>query len=246
MGLRDLFNKEGREVARIRKLIRFGTDKYRQPYERQKALLDLQKIGTHEAIYGMLKRFTVTVPNSTVDEEEKEMVIGTLIDEFSHEAIEPVMEYLLAEERLSFPLRYLAAVLPVDEYLGRICGLLERLAAQYLRDNSKIVQLVDSLGELRDPRVVVALMSYLDHHDDDVVVAVIDVLERQADEVARKPFIELLIQDEERPRVKRRAAEALLRLDWPVTGFTGQVEKNMPSGFRLNAQGRVRSGPRSV
>ena len=206
MGLFDLFgSKEEREKSALRKLGRKITQRYGPPENRQKAIEQLAALGTPAALLTLCLRFTVRADVGITDDEEKETVRRLLV-EAGRGAVEPVQEFLKAQESgISWGLRVLAALLPADEVLGTVVGLLERAGRMYSRDPEKKLVLLSWLTEHHAPTAAAtaaiptalegAILPLLEDFSDDVRLSAARALARlAAGEAGREALIQLLLR----------------------------------------------------
>src|ERR1041385_2889664 len=168
MGFLDRFSKDGRDARAREKNASRAVNKYMQSPDRLKALQALRDDGSDEALYSLLKRFSMMYDKSIEDEQEKEWVFEWLIEKGA--AVLPALKrYLLAADSISWPLRVLDK--GGDAKAGRIdviAGVLERHEPGYERDPTKKIQLLNHLAGLKHPRVPALVAPYLTDMDEGV------------------------------------------------------------------------------
>ena len=104
----------------------------------------------------------------------------------------------------------------------------------------KATQILKALEPMERPEVVDGVIPCLESPDDTVRIAAVQCLEVYADERAREPILEALVNpDEDSMRVRMIMAEALERLQWDVKGYRKKVESALPESFRVTSKGRV-------
>jgi hypothetical protein len=125
MGLLDLFRGKAKvpdspgtapavdkNVARI---ARVAGDKHVQNYDRIEAIEALSRIPSAESAAGLLRRFTFYIDPSTTDQEEKEAAERGILNA-GEAAIEPIVAFCLKAESLTWPLKILKEIVPVERY----------------------------------------------------------------------------------------------------------------------------------
>jgi HEAT repeat protein len=201
----------------------------------------LKDMGTPEAVYGIVRRFSSTSENLMTDQEEKIYVRDVLVS-FGNEAVEPIKRYIRNYDKVTWAIQALEKLQPVDEVVRYLFEILSEGDPVHIR-GEKAVQILKALESLDEPSVVEGVVPCLKSPDDTVRVAAVECLESKADVAAREPFLETLTHPEEDSvRVRMRIAEALERLGWDVKGFRKKVESLLPEGFRVTSKGRVTKG----
>lgn len=241
MPLFDYFSAEGK----LRRLSKALTEKYGPPENRQKAIATLSEQGTPEALSALLLRFTITSDPSITDAEEKQQVFELVVDA-GDKAIGPLRDFL-RRDSVSWALRALAELLPRGELLAIVVGELERLGAEYTRDPEKKVQLISWLAENhtdetsgQDPRVVPALLPFLDDMSDDVKLAALRALVRQRVEAVREPILESLVRPDQSARVRQELLSAIAELGLAVQGYREKVEALLPETYFVDKAGTLK------
>ncbi|NOZ87649.1 MAG: hypothetical protein GXP49_15600 [Deltaproteobacteria bacterium] len=264
MGLKNLFKGLG-SSSPVDRLVKKLTQKYGPTENRMAAAHRLAEIGTPEAIFGLLKRYTILSENGVIDEEEKQQV-GHLVLSFGEDAIEPIKESLRKIDQISWPLALLRQILEKDEerFVHEVVSLLNDLDVEYTRNPEKKVALLTFLSGLDelsedgeyeedkedllihsskppvDHRIAEAALKFLEDEDEEVRFLAVAALGRQKDDCAREPIINLLLEEHTSRRFRVGIAEVLARNEWDVKGFRKQVEEVLPKGFKLDRHGRVR------
>ena len=109
MGLFDMFSKEGRTEAALKRAAAKAIHKHIQSPDRMKALDDLYRAGeegSEEAIYALLKRFSFVYDKTIEDEQEKDWTYNAVCS-LGEKALEPVRRYIMHADSISWPLRIL-------------------------------------------------------------------------------------------------------------------------------------------
>ena len=252
MGILDLFgSKEQRNRAALRKLAQKLTQRYGPPENRQKAIDQLAGMGTPGALGTLCLRFTVRSDVGITDDEEKETVRRLLV-EAGRDAVEPVREFLKAQESgVSWGLRVLASLLPPEAVLDEVVALLDRAGKTYSRDPEKKLVLLSWLTEHHAPSapqaavipaaLEAAILPLLEDFSDDVRISAARALARLgAGQAGREALVELLLRDRDNARVRGEVLQALCDLGADVKGHRPAVEALPLDPFFLDREGRVK------
>jgi len=234
--------QQGQVQRRLNRLSRRLREKYSQGYERVAAAEELDTIPGDEAIFLLLGRFDVLVPKISEDEEERRYVCD-LIRAKGATAVPAILRFIREKENLVYPLRLLAEIVGRDEARRMILDILtNEYSPEYDRAPHKKMAIIQALAEDRGEAVVTALMPFLRDPNDDVVISAAEVLAAQpeAEEAVRSVFLDLLTEEEEKPRIKRKIAELFKDHRWKVTGYRKKVEDILPEGFYLDKKGFVK------
>src|SRR5215831_14674476 len=70
--------------------------------------------GTPDALYGLLKRFTISSKVITQDIEEKRMVVRMLVDK-GEDAVDPILRFISTHHHVEWPVQALSEILPKEE-----------------------------------------------------------------------------------------------------------------------------------
>ncbi len=241
MGLLDIFtvDKEKRQAKAIRKATDRLTNKYRQSPERTAAAQTLQGIGTADAIYGLLKRFTVASSNGVEDQDEKEYVYHMVL-ELGEKAVPAIERFLENEVQLFWPLKALSNMVPEDRMVQIIGQVLQSIGPDYVRNPERKLHLVQHLADYNNPQVVDILLPFVQDHDETIRFQVINALSSHEDERVRDALLQLLTdEDEDSLRIRNRILDIMVERHWTVKGFRKRVEELLPSGFVLDRDGHV-------
>src|SRR5436853_2430959 len=112
----------------IQKLVKRLTESQGEDAPRIEAAEKLADWGTPDALYGLLKRFTISSKVITQDIEEKRMVVQMLVDK-GQEAVEPILRFLGKHHQVEWPVRALSQILSREELVPMLVGALEKVAA---------------------------------------------------------------------------------------------------------------------
>ena len=224
--------------ASIDKLVKRLTESGGEDGPRVEAAQKLADMETPEAIYALLKRFTMSSKVITQDIEEKRMVTRMIADKGA-EAVEPILRFLKTHHHVEWPVQALSQILPKEQFVPELVNILETVALNPFTSPEHRVSLIKAMHGYVTPEIAQTLKKSLQDDDDDVRIAAIDAL-AEAGEEMREPLLEAFVESEDRPRIRIRIAELLAEREWPVKGFRPTIEGALPTGFSLNAKGFVR------
>jgi HEAT repeat protein len=238
--IRKLFSdSEGPSERQISRALKQVTQTHGDASTRVGAMERLAGWKTTEAARALLRRFTILVPQETMDSEEKQYTVR-LLTEMGRVAVEPILDYLLTEGEVTWPVRALREILPPEEYIAALKNLLERLGTGYARWPEAKVVLMEHLPEEAFPQVRETVLRFLDDEDDDVCIAAAHYLGHNGDDQIREKLIETLLNAEFRPRVRGSILELFAEQEWAVKGFRKRVEEIIQEPFYLTAKGTVK------
>src|SRR5216110_547279 len=84
----------------------------------------LAEWGTPEALYALLKRFTISSKVITQDIEEKRYVVRMLVEK-GREAVDPILRFIKKNQQVEWPVQALAQILPEEELIPKLVEALE-------------------------------------------------------------------------------------------------------------------------
>jgi HEAT repeat protein len=238
MGLLDFFGGGGTKVER---LVKAATQKYGPPENRQKALEQLVELGTPEAIAGMLKRFTISAEPSITDRDEKEFVYRAVLD-FDKDAVVPLQNFVRnSETAIAWALKGLGALTTPPEVVEVSLAALTKLGPEYTRDPEKKTVLLTQLLDHDDPRIVPAVIPFLEDPADDVKIAASKILAKSKSEAARQPLLDAIPREKDHKRVLSAFFEALATAAFKVDTVREQLLPLLPEGFAISKEGLVQA-----
>lgn len=179
-----------------------------------------------------------------MDLEEKQYAVK-LLAQMGNAAVEPILAYLKVEPDVTFPIKALKQILPPDEFLKNLVGILTGFSTGYTRWPEAKAVLIANLPDDAFPQIVDTAILLLEDEDDDVCIAMIDYLARNGDEAIREKLLQVFLDAEARPRVRGRILDHFYEREWPVKGFRKKVEEAIVLPFYLTAKGTVKrkTGP---
>jgi HEAT repeat protein len=235
----DFFKSDKPSQRQIDKLVKRLTEPGGEEGPRIEAAEKLCDWGTPEALFALLKRFTMSSKVMTQDVEEKRMVVQMLVEK-GRDAVDPILKFLSTHHHVEWPVQALLQILPQEELIPRLVDILGKVAAasEFTPPEHK-ADLIRAMRGHVTQEIAAALRQFLEDDDDDVRIAAIEAIS-EAGEQVREQLLESLIAADDRPRIRIKIAEVFADREWPVKGYRPKVEATLPDGFQLTAKGVIR------
>jgi hypothetical protein len=246
MGLFDFLGKKNHDAAvsappkrpsmkDVTRFVRLAGEKMAQDYDRQEAIEELSKMGTAEAVEGLLRRFGFTMEPSITDQDEKESAAEGIV-KAGAVAIEPIRRYSARAESLTWPLKVLKRIVAEDQMEEELIALLEQFDTEYMRNPEPKIQLISVLEEHHSDEVRSAVEPFLTDVNETVRFHAAVTVFAMNDERS-VPALVAALAEEESLRVKNRIAAGLAEKRWKVTGEAHESFRNaLPPGFTLDGE----------
>jgi HEAT repeat protein len=226
-------------TKQIEKVVKRLTEPQGEDGPRIEAAQKLAEWGTPDALYGLLKRFTISSKVITQDIEEKRMVVRMLVER-GNEAVEPILRFLGTHHQVEWPIQALSEILPREELVPKLVSALEKVAAaSAFTPPEHKSDLIRAMRGHVTPEIAAVLKQFLSDDDDDVRIAAIDAIAEVGEDM-REPLLEAFLETDDRPRIRIKIADIFADHDWPVKGYRPKVEQTLPEGFHLTAKGVIR------
>ncbi|MBN2723083.1 MAG: hypothetical protein JXR95_03320 [Deltaproteobacteria bacterium] len=233
----SLFNKEERAARSLEKNLKVSVNKRLQPEERFNALIALRNNGSPEAIYGLLRRFTIIAEGKggiVVDEEEKEYVFKSIIA-FGSESLPEIRKFVFAKEgpavnpvhSISQALELYSKIVTSDEKVRELLNdLIEANPAGYDREPLRKEEILNFLIDSQDGGLGKNVVQYLEDMNETVrFLAVEYLLKFVDDEISMEPLLELFLPDrEESLRIKNKVIAAIIEREWSIKTIRSYIE----------------------
>lgn len=236
MGLFDVFKGGGgglkKHVARV-------ANKRAQKHERWESIQVLAADGSDEALRALLTRFTVRVDPSITDGEEKNEAFHA-IAQHGEAALEPVRDFLNSAENLAWPLKLLREIQTEEQVTTILLELLSRMDTEYERDPQKKIDLIASFEEHKDPRIVEAVIRFLEDMNETVRFHAAGAILAQDEADAALDALTKAFLAEESVRVRMRMLDGYVERGWKLAEVKEEATKKMPTGYSLGKKGEVR------
>jgi len=235
----DFFKRNQPTQKQIDRLVKKLTEPGGEEAPRIEAAERLAEWGTPDALYALLKRFTISSKVITQDIEEKRMVVRMLVAK-GQDAVEPILRYLKAHHNVEWPIQALAQILPREELVPKLVEALEQVAAaSAFTPPEHKADLIRAMRGHVTPEIAKVLREFLLDDDDDVRIAAIEAIAEVGEEV-RERLLEAFLEASDPPRIRIKIAEVFADHEWPVKGFRPKIEENLPGGFHLTSKGLIR------
>ncbi len=235
----DFLKRNQPSSKQIDKLVKRLTEPGGEDGPRIEAAEKLSEWGTAEALYALLKRFTISSKVITGDIEEKRMVVRMLAEK-GKQAVDPILRFLGDHHQVEWPVQALSEILPREELVPKLVDILEKVAAssEFTPPEHKS-DLIRAMRGHVSPEIATVLRRFLSDDDDDVRIAAIEAISEVGEEV-REPLLEAFLEADDRPRIRIKIAEMFADHEWPVRGYRPRIEETLPEGFHLTSKGVVR------
>lgn len=211
---------------------------YAQPDVRQGAMDKLLEIGTEEAYDALLQRFSFNASGHTADEAEKRMLVERL-REVGEPARPAVERYISTQKSITYPIEALRGLVSAEEAKGVLKAVLRQYEPQDHRSTQAKATLVVTLGELLDASEAEALTPYLHDHSDDVQFQTIAALEHLGNPDVASEVAQVCTSEAHAPRIQRRAAAALARLEVSVRSHFEDFAADLKDEYMMDKKGRL-------
>jgi hypothetical protein len=231
--------QSGPSKRQIKRAIKQVTQIHGEAGTRVGAMERLASWRTPEAAAGLLRRFTVQTPQASMDLEEKQYAVK-LLAQMGKEAVPPILQYLVTEPDVTYPVRALSQIFSPEEFHRSLTDILNSLSIGYTRWPEAKTVLIEHLSDEAFPQVHETVLRFLEDEDDDVCISAIDYLARNSDESMREKLLQVFLQSEARPRVRGRILDHFCEREWPVKGYRKKMEEAIALPFYLTAKGTVK------
>jgi hypothetical protein len=220
-----------REFARYARLV---AEKMSQNYDRQEAIQRLSALGTAESAAALLKRFSWTMEPSITDQEEKQEAMRGIVAA-GDAALEPLRAYCAKAESITWPLKILRQIVPEDQIVDELLGLLDEFDTEYVRNIEPKRQLLATLEEYACPEVREALEPFLTDISEPIRFSAVTATYAMDDQASLAALVEAL-GEEESLRVRNRIAQGLADRGWKIPSELREtVTEALPPDFVLSA-----------
>src|SRR5437867_13023781 len=118
----DFLKRNQPSPKQIDRLVKRLTEPGGEEGPRIEAAEKLADWGTPDALYGLLKRFTISSKVITQDIEEKRMVVRMLVEK-DRDAIEPILRFLRSHHNVEWPVQALSQILPRAELVPMLVDI---------------------------------------------------------------------------------------------------------------------------
>ena len=245
MGLFDLFKSkpkgnegEPRKSSPAAKYAEAAGSKRAQAYDRQEALHALVKMKSADAAEALLRRFTFAVDPSITDQEEKELAFEGVVGA-GKDAIEPVRAFAAKAESVAWPMRILKELLDEEGFVDELLVWLSKWDTDYAKFIDPKLQILDTLGDYKNPKIREAVTPFLEDVDDQARFNAVVAIFKQEEPEALEPLLNLLLE-EESVRIKTKVLSGIAELGWVIPEEKRDaVRKVLPYEFGIDGSGQI-------
>jgi hypothetical protein len=247
MGLFDLFKSKSKPPSpaapagdkNLARLGRVAGDKHAQNYDRIEAIEALARAPSADSAAALLRRFTFHIDPSITDQEEKEIAHRGILAA-GEAAIEPIRNFCVKAESLSWPLKILKELVPPEGYSAELVSLLDRFDTEYARNTEPKQQLLAELEQKPMPEARAAAERFLDDVSEPVRFVAAAAVLAHNDQASVAPLVNTLV-GEESVRVKNRIADGLAFRSWVIPDeLRGKLKPTLPPAYALDGGGTIR------
>ena len=236
MGLFDVFKGGGgglaKHVARV-------ANRRAQKHERWESIQVLASDGSDEALRALLTRFSIRVDPSITDGEEKNAAFLGIVQN-GEAALGPVRDFLESAETLAWPLKILKEIQSEEQVTTTLLEILAAMDTEYERDPQKKIDVIASLEERKDPRIVGAVTRFLEDMNETVRFYTVGAILTQDEADDAVDAMTKAMLAEESVRVRMRMLDGYIDRRWTLGDAKAEASKRMPTGYSLGKQGEVR------
>lgn len=245
-----LFSKD----RAIKRAVEVSTSVFRQSADRFAAMEKLKSDGSDDAIFGLLKRFSVKADKTIEDHQEKEWVVETLVEmakstvDKKHAVLRVLARFMKDAPSLGYPLIILGRVADPGKVLEVIDELLAREEPGYTREPKRKMDIIEWLGEWHgadDGEVVRRIAPYLADFDEGVRFKATDTIGQRPHASAAPGLARALVRpEEESKRLKLKIAEVIAQSKFPVgehAAEVGAMVAGVLSSYKLDGDTLVKA-----
>ena len=187
----------------------------------------------------LLDRFTINVSPSSQDEEEREEVLSWIV-QMGEKAVPALIKFLKRERQVYWPVKALKEILSTKDFEETMNEIFQHQWENPPASSDPKAQLIQLLETPESPELVVTIKLFLEDEADDVRLAVLDLLFEQTEEESQESILRCYLDSADRPRVQGQILVKLAEKQWSVRGFRPQIEENLPEGYALTREGKVK------
>lgn len=244
MGLFSFFSKDASIERKRQSASKRLTNMYVQSQDRMAAAHEMASLahgGDEKAFRILMSRFNLLNPSPVVDLEEKEEILGLLV-----QLGQPVVEWtkesvIQSSESIHWPMLFLEKVLSDDDFRAFVAFLAAKTEAGYAREPKKKLNIVQLIGKFPNDDSREEVAKFLEDHDEQVRFQTIGVMLRidcpNAQELLAARWAS---EDETSGRIYAEIAEAFSERGWSVNiADLAVLRPRCSHGFRIEDSGLV-------
>lgn len=237
MALFGLFGGRS-ESSQLEKLAARAGNKRIQAVDRWEAIQALAKLGTPEAVEGLLPRFRFYIEPSITDQDEKQAAYEAVVAA-GRNAVAPVNAFLRKTDSISWPLKILERLVAPEEVVQSLLDLLAGMDTEYERDPEKKIQVLTALEERRDARIADAVARFLEDTNETVRFHAVGTVLAQAEAEQHGDALLACLLAEDSVRVRNRVLEGAAALAVTLGDHEEAVRELLPAGYAIDPKKHV-------
>ena len=224
--------------SKVDKHVKKLTNAWVQTVERKRAAELLADMGTDEALYGLLKRFTFRTEASIVDEDEKRLVFELVVGA-GEAAIAPIERFVSEHDAVYWPLKALGELAGLEAAVALLLRALDKASSVDLRRNEQRAQLVANLRDFPHPDIQSRLATLCHDDDEQVRTMALDGIMTYGKDVALPLIMERVLHPDETAAVRAVLFEQLVDSGWDLKPWKAQVLERevLPAFYRIGGKG---------
>src|SRR5262249_13104780 len=173
----------------IDKIVKRLTEPQGEDAPRIEAAEKLAEWGTPDALFGLLKRFTISSKVITQDIEEKRMVVRMLVEKGA-DAADALLRFVRTDHQVEWQIEAVFEILRREELIAKVVGVLEKVAAaSAFAPPEHKADLIRAMRGHVTSEIAAVLRQFLSDDDDDVRIAAMEAI-AEAGEEMREPLLE--------------------------------------------------------
>lgn len=238
MGLFDWFGKKSPEEQAKKHAARVA-DKRGYAPDRWDSIRTLAEYAHPEAAKVLLTRFTFRIDPGITDQEEKDLAFRGVVAA-GEGAIPHIRAFLETAESATWPVKMLAALMPEEKVVEEILAVLEKLDVSYTKDPQRKIQLLMELESRKHPKIVEAVLRFLDDPNESVRFHAVQVLGAQPSIDAAVDALRSRFETEESVRLRAVILDAFMAHGIGFAPETAHLARaKAPSAYSIAADGKI-------
>jgi len=235
----DKAEKKDKKSNPAAKWAEAAASKRAQAFDRQEALHELAKLKSAEAAEALLKRFTFVTDPSITDQEEKQVAFDGILA-VGKEAVEPIRAFAAKAESVQVPMNLLKEVLDEEALVDELLVWLARWDTEYAKFIDPKLQLLDFLGDYKNPKIRSAVEPFLQDFTEEARFRAVNTILAQDDRASVDALLTQLLE-EESVRIKEKILNGIAKAGWEIPEEKREaVRKALPYEYSIDGAGLVK------
>lgn len=226
--------------SKVDKHVKKLTNPWVQTVERKRCAEVLVEIGTDEALFGLLKRFTFRTEGSITDEDEKQLVFDLLVG-VGPSAIPAIERFVSENDAVYWPLKALKELAGLEPAVQLMLRALDKTEENAVRVNEHRTQLVANLRDFPHPLIEARLLKLCHDPYEEVRTMALDGISTYGEEVGAPVTIERLLHEDETASVRAVIFELLVDSEWDLSKWKSEIVASglLPTFYRIGKKGAL-------